>query len=124
MMVTRPPVNHEDERGIIRDLLVEPVDSITRITTKLGAVRGNHVHRLTHQWTYVLSGMLLMADGSDVFNLGPGELCYHAPGNPHAWRAITDTEVIVFTRGPRSGDDYESDTIRLDEPLLLEVEHG
>lgn len=118
MTVTRLEVNFADERGTIMDLLVEPIDSVTAILTKKESVRGNHVHRETHQWTYVRSGMLLMANGEDIFNVGPGELCYHAPGEAHAWRALVDTDCIVFTRGPRSGTDYESDTIRLDKPLL------
>jgi quercetin dioxygenase-like cupin family protein len=40
------------------------------------------------------------------------------PGVPHAWKALGDTVCLVFTRGPRSGADYESDTTRLDKPLL------
>jgi hypothetical protein len=34
---------YEDARGVIQDLL-GPVDSVTWITTKKGAIRGNHVH--------------------------------------------------------------------------------
>lgn len=119
MNLTRPPINFEDERGTIRDLLTEPIDSITRISTLKDAIRGNHYHEQTTQWTYVLSGMLLMANADDMFNIGPGELARHDPGDAHAWRAIVDTECLVFTRGPRSGEDYESDTIRLDKPLLV-----
>jgi mannose-6-phosphate isomerase-like protein (cupin superfamily) len=118
MTPTRPPVNFEDERGVIRDLLTEPVDAITRIGTRKDAVRGNHIHERTTQWTYVLSGMLLMANGGAMFNVGPGEIVRHDPGHAHAWRALVDTECLVFTRGPRSGEGYESDTQRLAVPLL------
>ena len=59
-----------------------------------------------------------MACGEDRFVLEPGEVVTHKPGEPHAWEAIRDTECLVFTRGPRSGEDYEADTYRLDEPLL------
>ena len=36
----------------------------------------------------------------------------------HAMIALEDTEMLVLTMGPRSGNDYESDTYRLDEPLI------
>jgi hypothetical protein len=39
-------------------------------------------------------------------------------GGPHAWKALEDTVCLVFTKGPRSGDQYESDTERLEKPLL------
>jgi quercetin dioxygenase-like cupin family protein len=111
----------EDERGIIQDLL-GPVDAVTEIHTVKGAIRGNHVHKLTTQWTYVVSGCLRMAfaaDGHTYFHeAGPGQLVCEAPDMPHAWQALEDTTVLVFTRGPRSGEAYESDTERLEVPLL------
>lgn len=110
----------EDERGVIQDLL-GPVDSVTRIDTVAGAVRGNHVHASTTQWVYVVSGSLLVAtdtlsaEGVDHRYYGPGELVKEEPGLPHAWKAMDNTTVLVFTKGPRSGAGYESDTIRLPE---------
>lgn len=46
---------------------------------------------------------------------GPGDMACEEPGVPHAWKALEDTTVLVFSRGPRSGEAYESDTIRLPE---------
>lgn len=106
----------EDPRGVIQDLLTH-VDAVTRITTVKGAVRGNHVHERTTQWTLVVSGRLLMTDGIVEVVAGPGDMITHEPGTPHAWRALEDADCLVFTKGPRAGD-YESDTRRLEEPLL------
>jgi quercetin dioxygenase-like cupin family protein len=107
-----------DERGVIQDLLDGPLDAVTRIHTAKGAVRGNHYHRQTTQWTYVITGNLCITDGiRDVF-LGPGEMVVHEPGTPHAWKATQDTDCLVFTRGPRAGKNYESDTFRLAKPLI------
>lgn len=109
----------EDERGTIQDVIDgAPIDSVTRITTVKGAVRGNHLHKATTQWTYVLSGYLLMANGTTTATIGPGEIAVHKPMTPHAWKALEDSDVLVFTLGPRSGDRYESDTHRLKKPLL------
>jgi quercetin dioxygenase-like cupin family protein len=108
----------EDDRGLIQDLLTEKIDSITRIFTRQGAVRGNHVHNRTKQWTYVLTGNLYVTNGKSHVYLGPGELVVHEAGEPHAWKATQDTDCLVFTRGPRSGAGFEDDTFRLEEPLI------
>ena len=113
----------EDDRGVIQDWFGDtapygPVDSVTHISTAKGAVRGNHVHKQTWQWTLVISGRLLMASGDQRELLEQGDIVEHAPGVPHAWRAELDTECVVFTRGPRSGENYEQDTFRCHPPLL------
>jgi quercetin dioxygenase-like cupin family protein len=111
----------EDHRGVIQDLL-GPVDSVTCISTVKGAVRGNHVHRQTDQWTFVVSGRILSVRGKgEPEEVGEGtglRMILEAKGRPHAWKALEDTVCLVFTKGPRSGDQYETDTERLEEPLL------
>lgn len=107
----------EDKRGKIEDLL-GPVDAVTRIHTVKDAIRGNHFHEHTTQWTYILSGRLLMATGVYKHLAEPGKLVLHNAGEAHAWKALEDTDCLVFTKGPRSGENYESDVIRLEEPLL------
>ena len=115
----------EDSRGVIQDILGPPIDAVTEIFSNKGAVRGNHCHQITTQWTYVVSGELLVAtrrlrgkQHEQVYT--QGELMTDLPGIWHAWQALTDCTVLVFTRGPRSGQDYESDVIRLpaEERLL------
>jgi quercetin dioxygenase-like cupin family protein len=109
----------EDDRGVIQDLFDgEPV-AVTRITTVTGKVRGNHVHERTTQWTLVVTGALRVANSESLDAiLLRGDIMVHKPGDPHAWIALADTDCLVFTRGPRSGEDYETDTIRLTEPLI------
>jgi dTDP-4-dehydrorhamnose 3,5-epimerase-like enzyme len=112
----------EDERGVIQDILPGPIDQVTEIFTKAGSVRGNHVHLKTTQWTYIAWGSLKVAwvedDGVHEKNYGSGSLVTESAGIYHAWKALEDTLVLVFTRGPRSGEAYESDTIRLERPIL------
>ena len=114
----------EDRRGVIEDILAGPIDQVTRIFTRKGAVRGNHVHARTTQWTYVVSGALRVVTVADDWSepadrcYGEGQLITDEPGVAHAWKALEDTTVLVFTRGPRSGEAYESDTVRLRVPLL------
>lgn len=112
----------EDERGVIEDLL-GGIDAVTQITTRPGAIRGNHVHQATEQWAYLVSGTMIFAwtedDGVHTRTATAPAIIYEPPGIPHAWKSVTDTTVLVFTKGPRSGEAYESDTQRLPENAWL-----
>ena len=128
-----------DDRGEIRDLLRDAnLDSVTYLFTKKGAVRGNHYHPRTWQWTYVMSGRLRVVTSEVMRNGVPSgrssdmtagvqqsaeapaaTFLIDPPNQAHAWEALEDTAVLVFTQGPRSGLGYESDTIRLDEDNRL-----
>lgn len=113
-----PSNSFQDARGKIEDLVIERVDAITRITFEIGAVRGNHFHKETTQWTFVLKGTIqvsTIADGvilSETFT--EGDLFVSLPNEPHAMQAVTKSEILVFTSGPRSGDSYAIDTYRID----------
>ena len=51
--------NFKDNRGIIVDILEnENINAITYITIKKGKIRGNHYHKKTYQWNYVISGKM------------------------------------------------------------------
>ncbi|MCZ4346749.1 cupin domain-containing protein [Devosia neptuniae] len=113
-----------DSRGTITDLLVgESIDAITQITFSVGAVRANHFHKFTTQWTYVVSGdvryVSRTSDGvrSDEV-LPPGSMVVSKPNEAHAFQAMTEAVIFVFTKGPRAGFDYEKDTFRLETPLI------
>ncbi|MBF0355158.1 MAG: hypothetical protein HQL43_07985 [Alphaproteobacteria bacterium] len=123
MLLTHPAINFEDDRGAIKDIMFrEPVDHVTVITSKAGVVRGNHFHNETVQWVYLASGSLKSLTRKDngaveVTALKPGDLILTEAGEQHALEALEDSTFFVFTRGPRGGQDYESDTFRLDKPL-------
>jgi quercetin dioxygenase-like cupin family protein len=112
-----------DSRGEILDVLsAEQIDYVTIINSKKGAVRGNHFHRETLQWVYLLKGslkVLFRMPGETVQTqlLAPGDLLLNECEEEHAIEALEDSSFLVLTRGPRGGDDYESDTYRLSEPL-------
>ncbi len=113
-----------DGRGSIADILEdETIEHVTLITTAKGAVRGNHYHRETHQWLYVVSGALAYAvrAGEGPLETGEvraGDVLGTGPMEAHALEALEDTTMVVMTRGPRGGREYESDTFRLVAPLI------
>lgn len=114
---------HEDDRGHIIDLLEnETINAVTLVTFRSGAVRGNHYHKHTIQWNYLMSGSirLLTQTGDDPVVetvMRPGDFLVTAANERHALVALEDSELMVFTKGPRGGKEYESDTYRLDVPL-------
>ena len=51
-------INYKDDRGIIKDLIKKNINAITYITINKNKIRGNHYHKKTTQWNYILSGKL------------------------------------------------------------------
>ncbi len=115
---------HTDDRGRITDLISdEEINAVTLITFTKGAVRANHYHERTVQWNYVVSGEILMASqlpGKDKVErvLKPGAFAVTRENERHALKALSDAEVLILTKGPRAGSQYENDTFRLTVPLI------
>jgi quercetin dioxygenase-like cupin family protein len=105
---------YQDLRGEITDLITENLDSVTRITFTKGSVRGNHVHKQTTQWVFVVYGKIegfTEVEGKTHIKIfEKGDFLVSNPGEPHAFRALESSEILAFTAGPRSGADFNSDT--------------
>ena len=115
-----------DERGSISDLIFnQEVNAVTIITFTKGAIRANHFHKRTVQWNYIISGEVLIVTQLPGLNrveniLKKGEFLMTQENERHALQALTEAEVLVITKGPRAGIEYENDTFRLDVPLIAE----
>ena len=115
---------HSDQRGCITDLIPDDdINAVTLITFKEGAVRANHYHKKTIQWNYIISGEILLVTqlpGGERMDrlLTKGDFALTVEGESHALQAVTDAEVLILTKGPRAGAQYEDDTFRLDQPLI------
>lgn len=125
MKIVNKKIVFEDERGNIIDILEnEVIEYVTIITSKKGAVRGNHYHKESVQYTFVLKGnlqLLTRMPGEEVRTtlLRPGDLAFSPPLEIHTLVATEDSELLILTRGPRGGNNYEKDTFRLTESLTL-----
>jgi mannose-6-phosphate isomerase-like protein (cupin superfamily) len=115
-------VNFNDHRGVIVDLLQkEKINAVTFLTINKNKVRGNHYHKKTYQWNYIISGQMVLVSRinkkikSKV--LKKGDLYLTEPYEHHALIGKTKCEVLVFTKGPRGGKEYETDTFRLKDDL-------
>ncbi len=112
-----------DKRGVITDLIEnEKINAITHITIKKGSVRGNHFHKKTWQWNYVIRGkMKLITKKKNKIKqctLKVGDLALVSPKEEHALVGLQNCECLVFTKGPRGGKEYESDTYRIKKTLI------
>jgi quercetin dioxygenase-like cupin family protein len=126
MIVKKITSAFEDDRGAITDILQHtPVDSVTLITCNKGAIRANHYHKESVQYSYVLSGQMLaytqMPEGPlELQTLVEGDMLESPPFERHALHALEDSILLIVTRGPRGGKNYEDDTFRV-VPLHLQA---
>ncbi len=122
--------NFKDKRGMILDIFVnKPKDHCTLVTFNKGAIRGNHYHKKSTQYSFVLSGKLIMFSVK-VNNNGnitkkikkeillKNSLITHKPFYAHAFKAITKSNLLAFADGKRGGKNYEKDTFRLKSKLV------
>lgn len=117
--------NFKDQRGIIKDIIQEDINSITYITIKKGKIRGNHYHKKTTQWNFIINGSVKLFYKKNVLSktikkvlLKKNDLAVCRPNEPHAFKSLKDCEIIVFTKGPRKGKEYETDTYRLTSSIV------
>ena len=118
MIVEKGKFAHEDERGLIVDIVQsEQFEHATVITSVAGSVRGHHYHKESIQKVFILSGKMLAltrrpGEEREEIEVNAGDLITHEVNERHAFVALEDTTFLVLTRGPRGGTDYESDTYR------------
>ena len=119
-----------DRRGNITDVFQNsPKDHCTIVTFNKGAVRGNHYHKKSTQYSYLLSGKLTLRYSKVDKNgnikgkinkkiIGPNILITHRPYEAHAFIANKKSLMIAFADGLRGGKDYEKDTYRLKYKII------
>lgn len=115
--------NFQDNRGLITDIFYGlDINHGCIITNKPGAVRGNHYHKNTTQYTWILSGSMTYYSQPVDESLPPesyqcqvGDFIVSAPMEIHAMKAgPSGCTFVAFAGGPRGGEDYENDTFRVD----------
>lgn len=119
-------ISFNDNRGQIIDLIQnENINAVTIVTFTKGAVRGNHYHKETLQWNYLISGKIKLIsqiphkDAVETI-MKKGDLIVTVPDERHALVGLEESELLVLTKGPRGGKEYESDTFRLEIPLFIQ----
>lgn len=117
-------VAFKDHRGEIMDLIQgETLNAVTLVTINKGAVRGNHYHQKTIQWTYMVYGSMKFVSQIPgkkpvITIMKKGDMLMSQKNERHAMVGLEDSAFIALTKGPRGGKDYEVDTFRLKTPLI------
>lgn len=113
--------NFEDDRGIIMDIISNTdFQHATIITSNKGALRADHYHKKTSQYTFILDGKYKYVTRDRVTKnvetviLKKNDLVLSPPNEDHLFFASQDSAMLVLTCGIRGGLDYEKDTFRLE----------
>lgn len=123
MQIQKRTISHQDSRGTLTDIFEKTlVNSCVIVTQKKGSIRGNHVHKKTIQYTYVLKGSLYYYVKKPRYKverkrIASGDFVTSPAGHAHAFEALEASVMIACAYGPRGGKSYESDTYRLPHPL-------
>ena len=127
MQIKKIETAFSDERGTIADIFYKAnIEHIAIIKTKDNGriIRGNHFHKLTTQHIFMTKGSLKYWYRDQDKNLPvkninveEGFMVTTPPYEIHALECLSASEFIVFSTGLRGGEDYESDTFRVD-PIL------
>ena len=107
-----------DPRGAITNLFEGRIEHIALITSKKGSIRGNHYHKLDHQYIYLLSGAF-ESHSCDVPNpkkkqvlqVKSGDIVDTPPLTAHAQKFTQDSVFLALTTRQREKGKYEEDTI-------------
>ncbi|MBI2108836.1 MAG: cupin domain-containing protein [Parcubacteria group bacterium] len=108
-----------DARGHIFDIVEEPLSHVGLITFKKGAVRGNHYHKKSIQYTYILKGKIIFVvsdkngKNKKKFILKEGMFSRIPSNIVHAYKALSPAAMLDMTTLARGVKGYEDDTVRV-----------
>lgn len=108
----------QDHRGAIIDLIMgQSVQHVALFTCKMGTARGNHYHKESTSYIFVLNGRFQVrwrgARGPvQVLVAKKGDLLTVNPQERHELTALEDASFLMITRGPNGGRQFERDTVR------------
>jgi quercetin dioxygenase-like cupin family protein len=109
-----------DKRGFIVDILYNTkINHVALIKSNKNSIRGNHFHKKTTQYTYVLNGKLYYfkkkGNNYKKIILKKGDLVKTIPLEIHAFKFLAKKNtLLIFSSGLRGGKDYEKDTFRVE----------
>lgn len=108
----------EDERGIIANVLEEPISHVALITSKKGSVRGNHYHPEQVQHVYLIKGRYESISKKlnsknaqeEKVIVEEGDLVTTPPMIAHAMKFLEDSIMLNLTTGQRETSNFSEHT--------------
>ena len=107
--ILEPDFKFGDERGSLTQLVREGYRQVNVITSKAGADRGGHYHKLNREAFYIISGGLdltVRLEGKEEkHHFGPGDMFLIEPMAAHDFHFTEDTVLVsMYDRGVELGE--------------------
>lgn len=110
-----------NKNGIIQNLVLKPVTTVTVIKSHAGTVRSNHYHKTDWHYIYVVSGKVLYLErpvGSleipEPTIFLAGTMFFTPPMREHSVIFPEKTELLTMAKNIRSHESHESDLVRVE----------
>ena len=125
-VIIPPRAPFVDERGEIQNLIDAAFTSVAVVTSRKGAIRGNHYHKTDEHYCWLQHGGLIYfhrpsGDRRPArrWLITPGQLFYTPTRYEHAMQFTEESVMLVFARNNREMARYEADTVRLAPDRLI-----
>jgi len=115
--VLRPTFERRDDRGLFSEIVNGfSFAAVSRGRMRVGAVMGNHFHKRTRIFFFLVSGSAAVktvdvaTGATDAFQLSDGEGVYLEPGESHSIRYEAESEFLMLKSlpyDPLDPDTYE-----------------
>lgn len=112
-----PFVNHN---GTIQNLVLKPMQSVTRLDSVKGAVRANHYHLSDWHYTAIMSGSIAYyeraigsTDLPEPTIFRKGDMFFTPPMREHAMVFLEESVIITMAKNVRSHEEHEADLVRI-----------
>jgi len=113
--ILRSTYERRDERGLFQEIVNGPsFAAVSRGRMKAGAVMGNHFHKKTRVFFFLVSGgaaiktVNVETKATDSFALSEGEGVYLEPGESHSIRYKTESEFVMLKSLPYDPKDPDT----------------
>ena len=96
--------NHIDERGTLTQLVREGYKQVNVVTSKAGAKRGGHYHKINREVFYIVNGKLQVivhfSGKEKIYYFGAGDMFLIPPLVMHYFTYLEDTTLIgLYDKG-------------------------
>lgn len=119
--IVSPRFERRDDRGVFREILSGfPAGTVVCGRMNAGAVMGNHYHRRTRVFFYLLEGSAdvrtvnVESGAKETFGLAANQGVFFETGESHAIRFREDSEFLMLKSEPYDPED--PDTIEYPVP--------
>jgi quercetin dioxygenase-like cupin family protein len=113
--ILAPRFERRDDRGVFRELLTGfPAGTVVCGKMNAGAVMGNHYHRRTRVFFYLLAGgadvrtVNVETGAKEEFPLVENQGVFFEPGESHAIRFREDSEFLMVKSLPYDPEDPDT----------------